>query len=108
MMPKCKTCGATINFIRTLAGKNMPVNETRISVVPKKIAEDIGLQGKEATVVTIKGEVYVGVQVALSADHPEARFGRVPHWATCNEPDKHRKSRKKKPPPPNPDQGSFI
>ena len=77
---KCRSCGAPIFFIRTTAGKSMPCN---IIAVHYK-AND---KGKDK-VVTKEGAVISCEIIGIgNADG----FGYVPHWSTCNAPDKFRK-----------------
>jgi hypothetical protein len=61
-MPKCRACGASIEFVTTENGRKMPVNDRLQNFV----------------VVTEDGTAYV-------------RQGHTPHWATCTDPDAFRK-----------------
>ncbi|XBX04946.1 hypothetical protein QMP26_31575 [Enterocloster clostridioformis] len=71
----CKSCGKQIMWIRTKAGKNMPVDPTMISYRRPEA-------GKKATerIVTYAGEVVAADRVNSS----EAEgTGYISHFATC-------------------------
>jgi hypothetical protein len=65
----CKGCGAEIKWIKTGAGKHMPID-----AVPVKVYVKLTILGEESW-----------------------RFveGFVPHWATCLDADKFRRKRGK-------------
>ena len=72
-MAKCRGCGAEIDFIRTPAGKSMPVDPEPVLYWPRTRGS-----GK---VVNLKGAV-----VSCTFDGPmtePGEYGYVPHWATC-------------------------
>ena len=71
-MPKCKRCGANIEFIRMKSGKYMPVD-------PDMVPYRLGF-GPQAF-VTPEGEVVRGA--APFGPEPADGFGYIPHWATC-------------------------
>jgi len=80
----CRACGAEIGFIKTLAGKTMPVNPEEVAYEQKA--------GGSLKIVTPNGEV-------LSAERPAdpqkaTGIGYISHFATCPEADKFRKRRK--------------
>jgi hypothetical protein len=60
-MPKCKSCGAEIEFIKMPSGKWMPVEIEKLAVY---VIED---------------------------DQNIMRHGRQPHWINCPGADKHRR-----------------
>jgi hypothetical protein len=70
---KCKGCGADIYWIRTHAGRLMPVNTTR-----KLILADA--KDSDTTIVTDKGEVVTGKQVENGF---YTDYGYESHFATC-------------------------
>ena len=79
----CKACGAGIIWIKTPAGKHMPV--------------DIGIRAYWANpngahkIVTHKGEV---ITCDLEGDaNKSTGLGYTPHWATCSKVDKFRPAR---------------
>ena len=67
---RCKKCGASILFIRTTAGKNMPVNARVVFFNPDD-------QGKDR-IMTEHGEL---LRATISTDGE--RLGYMPHFATC-------------------------
>lgn len=72
-MARCKACGASIVWIATQAGKNMPCDaELFIYWEDKK--------GKH-TIITPNGET---VRANIEGDMRLATgIGYIPHWATC-------------------------
>ena len=76
----CRNCGKQIMWIRTKAGKNMPVDPTIISYR----RPEAGKKAKEK-LVTEQGEIVA----ADRADGKDAEgFGYISHFATC--PKRHR------------------
>lgn len=73
-MARCKGCGAEIGWIRTPAGKAMPVDPE-----PVYVAVDDGSD----VFVTDVGEVIHGRAVPANDGSAEVAF--VSHWATCPE-----------------------
>ena len=72
-MAKCKSCGADIIWIKTLAGKAMPCDA-------EAVAYWKDTKGK-ATVITPNGET---VKATLEVQRMQATGkGYIPHWATC-------------------------
>lgn len=90
-MPQCTTCNAPIAFIRTPLGKRMPVNLGRKTITRVEPAPG----AKRATIVTDDGETVAGFE--LPTDRAYSTKGVVsgftPHWATCDDPDRHRQGR---------------
>jgi hypothetical protein len=81
-MGKCRSCGAEIGWIRTKAGKNMPVDAKPIPFVE-------WLEGD--TLVTEEGETFRAYpSVALPADAKDVKFAYRSHFATCPQADKWR------------------
>lgn len=73
-MPRCKTCGARIRFMKTVAGKTMPVDWSAVEYV-----ED-NFYGKERVLLT-SGHV---ISCRFPKYGEEATgTGFVPHFATC-------------------------
>ena len=77
-MSFCRGCGARIEWIRTTAGKNMPVDPEPVFIIEG--------EGKDRF-VTDEGAVIVGRRVrpeeaprTFPTDFP---VGFVPHWKTC-------------------------
>lgn len=72
-MAICRRCGARIRFLRTVAGKQMPVDWSRVEYIQDE------LYGKER--VLVEGQV-------ISCRFPKfgeraTGTGFMPHFATC-------------------------
>ena len=81
MAKLCKACGATILFIRTPAGKSMPVDFEPVPYWQKA--------GTREKIVTTNGEV---LSCELEGDLNTATgLGFRPHWATCPHADSFRR-----------------
>lgn len=80
----CKACGAEIGFIKTVAGKTMPVNAKSIRFT----------KGGTEVFVLPNGEVMHGTRLKEGQADPNEMIGYISHFATCTEPDFFRKSRK--------------
>lgn len=80
----CKGCGAEIMFIKTVAGKTIPVNPEEVAYEQKA--------GGSLKIVTPNGEVLLAER---PADPQKATgIGYISHWSTCTTPEAFRKSRK--------------
>ena len=79
-MPKCKSCGQQILFMKTANGKMMPVNAKPVTyeLDPHGSFTLLGPGG-----VTERGRLVVA----------GSRTGYVPHWVTCPDADKYRRRR---------------
>lgn len=91
---RCRSCGARIWWIRTPAGKRMPVEHERIVVRP---SDGTSAGATYETVVTAQGEVVRGVRVAAQWDPGRGRerdaglvAGGRSHFATCPNAERHR------------------
>lgn len=77
-MSTCRGCGAEIEWVKTLSGRDMPVNLDYIEIDPAGIPHE--------TVVTDAGQVIKGSRLfeegSLFQTDNKVR-GRIPHWATC-------------------------
>lgn len=72
-MARCKACGASIVWIATQAGKNMPCDAEQVTYWKDA-------KGKN-TIITPNGET---VRANLSGEIQLATgIGYIPHWATC-------------------------
>ena len=80
----CRACGAPIGFVKTIAGKTVPVDEKSVSFLPDP-------NGKELFVM-IDGSTQRGARVEKETDSTHVGF--ISHFATCPEADKFRKARK--------------
>ena len=70
---KCKKCQASVLWIKTVAGKNMPCD-------PEQVPYWADRKGKQR-IVTPNGEV---IACRLEGDPQTATgIGYIPHWGTC-------------------------
>ena len=83
---QCRGCGADIAFIRTTAGRSMPVDPFSIVFVPA---------GGPNTYVMPDGSVKRGREPKSNEDQVETMIGYRSHFATCPAADKF--SGRKKP-----------
>lgn len=81
---KCRACGAEIMFIKTQAGKTVPVDSESRRFFPCK-------DGKELFVLP-DGSTKRGRSMKAEVDGAEIGF--ISHFATCPEADAFRKPRK--------------
>ena len=81
-MPKCKSCGADIIWLKTKSGKSMPCNTE-----PVRYWLDIDGPDK---IVTQDGKVVTCALNQLSIVPPTG-LGYIPHWASCPKADEHRR-----------------
>lgn len=79
-MSRCKGCGAEIEWIKTAAGKNMPIDPEPVFV--------LAAEGGTEVFLTDEGEVFRGKAVPTGEG---AEVGFVPHWATCKAPEQFRR-----------------
>jgi hypothetical protein len=79
----CKACGAKIRWIRTFAGKNMPVEPD---------LEDIDEFEEGDSLVTESGITY-RKGADFHARHPDVMMAYMPHWAFCSKPNDFRRKR---------------
>lgn len=80
---RCRSCGRQILWIKTTAGKNMPVDTTYIDYkLPK--------EGEKATekIVTPTGEV---ISANRSDGDNADGYGYISHFATCPNAAQHRR-----------------
>lgn len=73
-MAVCKYCGAWIDWIRTPAGKYMPVGPRPVLIMPDRGAE---------TFITDEGEIVRGQRTLPGAVGGRNIAAYVPHWAHC-------------------------
>ena len=81
---KCRACGAEIMFIKTKAGKTMPVDANSVTYYP----EDGGMD----LFVLLDGSTDRGRRVDAEIDG--LKIGFVSHFATCPDAFRFRKPRK--------------
>ena len=80
-MPKCKSCGAEIRFVKTTNGRYMPCDNV-------SICYKLDPNGKE-TAITLDGNV---VKCEYTTEKYDG-IGYRPHWATCTNPSQFRRGR---------------
>jgi len=91
-MPLCKGCGAHIEFVKTPAGKSVPVN-------PEYVMIDTSVKKPDTVIITNDGEYRKGKEIARGGDItgniPGGCYaiGRVAHFVTCPEANRFRKGR---------------
>lgn len=73
-MSRCRGCGAEIDWIRTRAGKMMPVDEEPVMVIEG--------EGRDLF-VTDEGDTITGRKAAPQEENRELPVAFVPHWAMC-------------------------
>lgn len=73
-MSECRGCGARIDWVRTAAGKNMPVDHEPVQVIEG--------DGKERF-VTAEGAVITGRRARPDEERRGGLVGFLPHWRTC-------------------------
>ena len=73
-MSICRGCGQEIDWIRTVAGKNMPVDPAPVFVIEG---------GGNDRFVTDEGEVITGRAARPEEGSPALPVGFVPHWKVC-------------------------
>ena len=81
---ECRACHAPIGFIKTTAGKTVPVDAECLNFLPNEKGPLL--------FVMVDGSTKRGYKVNKEQDGSE--FGYISHFATCPEADKFRKSRK--------------
>lgn len=92
-MPKCRSCGAEIRFIRMESGKFMPVDNI---IVRADCAVTEGIPGEPENIETFiaeDGRVYRGVALGQDVPFYDGQLFPCyrPHWASCPHADQHRK-----------------
>ena len=80
----CRGCGQGIGFIKTTAGKTMPVD-----IRPVRFT-----RGGPEVFVMPSGEVIHGTSLMDSQADPDELIGYTSHFATCPASDSFRKPRK--------------
>lgn len=73
-MSICRGCGREIDWIRTVAGKNMPVDPAPVFVIEG---------GGNDRFVTDEGEVITGRIARPEEESRDLPVAFVPHWMTC-------------------------
>ncbi|MCC8049584.1 MAG: hypothetical protein LIP10_02860 [Clostridiales bacterium] len=80
----CRSCGAPIVWIRTRTGRPMPCDAKAVNYLTKPGGPD--------KIVTPAGDV-ISCEIVHSPAEATG-WGYIPHWSTCNDPDKFRRRNK--------------
>lgn len=73
-MSICKGCGASIDWIRTAAGRSMPVDPEPVFVIEN---------GGSDRFITDEGEVILGRRALPEEESRDLPVAFVPHWKSC-------------------------
>ena len=84
-MSICRGCGAQIEWIKTTAGRNMPVDPEPVFVIEG--------EGRDRFVLD-DGAVIAGRIARPEEERPELPVAFVPHWKTCPNAGDVRRSRR--------------
>ena len=80
---KCRSCGASIEWITMPSGKKMPVNEEEVALIPSEAGRVLAIMPE--------GEIIRGIACAESYEAERWVYARVSHFATCPKADSFRK-----------------
>ena len=83
-LSKCRSCGASIVWIKTPRGKSMPCDSTPAYYNTRT--------GNKDRIVTPNG-VVIPCEIVTNPNNADG-VGYVPHWGICDNPDKFRKETK--------------
>ena len=87
-MPRCKSCGDEIAFVKTSAGRWMPVNGLDYETYHLHLQDP---SEPQMTLCTENGAVFSGrIGRAYESGTTQIR-GREVHWATCSHAEQHRR-----------------
>ena len=95
-MANCRGCNADINWMKTEAGRNIPLNPGRHFVRPSLPDE------KRTTIIMRDGGARTGTEItegeakALRESGQEVWLGAIAHWSTCPESDSFRRKGRKR------------
>lgn len=73
-MSRCRGCGASIEWIRTPAGRSMPVDSEPVFVIEGDGSDRF---------ITDEGEVILGRRALPEEECRDLPVAFVPHWKTC-------------------------
>lgn len=79
IMSVCKGCGREIDWIRTAAGKSMPIDPEPVFVIEGD-GKDLFFTDEGET---LKGRAARPDEVTTKEAKLETPLGFVPHWKTC-------------------------
>ena len=82
-MSLCRGRGASIEWIRTTAGRSMPIDPEPVFIVEE--------DGGRERFITDEGEVDAGRRAMPEEEGPACAVGFVPDWKTCPAADRFRR-----------------
>lgn len=86
-MARCKSCGEEIAFVRTRAGKWMPVNGTE----PETYYLFLNDQGEPHMMVVLEDGTCILGRIGKATDNGVCKLrGYESHFATCSQAEQHR------------------
>lgn len=85
-MPSCKACGASIEWVKTRAGRSMPVDPGEFPLIPDAAGPVIG--------VTSDGEALRGRTCTESFEGERWLYARISHFASCPEAESFRRKQR--------------
>ena len=89
-MPKCKSCGDEIAFVKSLSGAWIPVNGLEAETYYLHMNDR---REPQMVIVTENGATFRG-RIGKANDNGTTQLrGRESHFATCPHPDQHRKKK---------------
>lgn len=83
-MSTCRGCGAPLEWIRTAAGRSMPVDPKPVFIVEGDGPDSF---------ITDEGEVIRGRAARPAEERSDLPVAFVPHWKTCPAADSFRRRR---------------
>lgn len=78
--PTCSGCHAIIRWLRTTAGRAMPVDPEKLH---EWVTDEPRQTAPKITLVTEDGRTESGWQASIITPGARSIEGYVPHWATC-------------------------
>lgn len=81
-MSICKGCGAPLEWIRTAAGRSMPIDPEPVFIIEG--------EGNDRF-ITDEGEVITGRRALLDEEGLSCEVAFVPYWKTCPAADSFRR-----------------
>ncbi len=96
--PQCRGCHAIIRWVKTRAGRPMPVDPERLEewLVEE---EQVVLSTNETpnlrwiTLVTLEGDTVKGIQGSVITPGARRVLGYIPHWVSCPQREQFRRAK---------------
>lgn len=85
-MSTCRGCGQPIEWIRTAAGRFMPIDPEPVFIIE---------EGRDSF-ITDEGEIVRGRRALPHEESREFPVAFVPHWKTCPQADNFRRERRRR------------